>query len=227
VTDLAAAEPLVEPIALFGHWLCPYSVRVEFALAELGLAHEVVDVPPTAARPKGFVVPQEFLDHSPRHEIPMIREGGRYLADSLPILDRLYRARGPWSPQHSDLARQVDRTVFGPMVGVYYGTDPDRIAAASAALATACVGIAEVLGDREWLAGDVPSMAEAALVPFHVRLEGLRALGFTDAVPATVLAHGERSLARPGGRAASWTDAQQEEFVRRFTTHRARRAAAG
>ena len=223
----AGVAPVVEPVALFGHWICPYSVRVEFALAQLGYAYAVIDVPPTAARPKGYVVPEEFLAHSPRHEIPMIREGGRYLADSLPILERLYGARGGCTPEQVEIARWIDASAFGPMVGVYYGTDAGRIAAASAALADALVGVADRLGGRAWLVGREPTMAEAALVPVYVRLEGLRALGFTDPVPEAVIEHAERCLALPGGRVAAWSEAQQSEFVRRFTTFRARRAASG
>jgi len=218
-------SPVVEPVALFGHWICPYSVRVEFALAQLGYDYEVVDVPPTAARPKGFVVPTEFLEHSPRREIPMIREGGRYLADSLPILERLYRARGRCRDEEVEVARRIDRTVFAPMVGVYYGTEPARIAAASAALADALAGVARLLDGRDWLVGDVPSLAEAAIVPVAVRLDGLRALGFTGPVPAAFADHAERCLALPGGRAVAWTEAQQAEFVWRFTTFRERWAA--
>jgi glutathione S-transferase len=226
MTAAPGLEPVVEPVALFGHWICPFSVRVEFALAHLGYEYEVVDVPPTAARPKGFVVPEEFLEHSPRHEIPMIREGGRYLADSLPILERLHGVRGGCTPEQVEAARWVDRTVFRPMIGVYYGTDPQAIAAASDALTGAFGAVAEMLGDREWLVGDAPSIAEAAIVPVYVRLAGLRALGFTGDVPATVLAHADRCLTLPGGRVTAWTDEQQAEFVRRFTTYRARRAAA-
>jgi glutathione S-transferase len=226
MTVAPVAGPVVEPVALFGHWICPYSVRVEFALAQLGYEYEVVDVPPTAVRPKGYVVPAEFLEHSPRHEIPMIREGGRYLADSLPILERLHAARGGCTPAQVEAARWVDRTVFRPMVGVYYGTDARGIAVASAALAAAFGSVAEVLGDRAWLVGDAPSIAEAAIVPVYVRLEPLRALGFTGEVPATVLAHAERCLDLPGGRVVAWNDEQQAEFVRRFTTYRTRRAAS-
>lgn len=227
MTAARGVEPVAEPVALFGHWICPFSVRVEFALAQLGYEYELVDVPPTAARPKGFVVPVEFLEHSPRHEIPMIREGGRYLADSLPILERLHAARGGCTEQQLDVARWIDRTVFRPMVGVYYGTDPEAIAAASGALEAALDAVAVRLGDRDWLAGDEPSIAEATIVPVYVRLEGLAALGFTGVVPPAVLAHAQRCLALPGGRAAAWDAEQQAEFVWRFTTFRERRAAAG
>ena len=63
--------------------------RQSFALAERAVAHDVVDVPPTAARPPGHVVPTEFVEHSPLGEIPMVRIGAEYRADSLPILDWL------------------------------------------------------------------------------------------------------------------------------------------
>jgi hypothetical protein len=227
MTAVPALDPVVEPVALFGHWICPYSVRVEFALAQLGFEYHVVDVPPTAARPKGFVVPEEFLEHSPRHEIPMIREGGRYLADSLPILERLFGARGGCTEEQIEAARRIDRAVFRPMVGVYYGTDAPAIAAASDALAAALLDVDAMLGTGDWLVGAAPSMAEAALVPVYVRLDGLRALGFTGEVPTAVLAHAERCLALPGGRAAAWDAEQQAQFVWRFRTYRERHAAAG
>ena len=165
---------VIEPVALFGHWICPYSVRVEYALAQLGFDYTVIDVPPTAARPRGFVVPQEFLDHSPRLEIPMIREGGRYLADSLPILERLHDARGALEPGDVEAAHLVDRSVFAPMVGIYYGTDPQAIAAASDALTAALGMLAARIGPDGWFVGGRPGMVEATLVPLWVRLEGLQ-----------------------------------------------------
>ena len=77
------------PVTLFGHWICPFSVRVEFALAQRRINYVVVDVPPRAVRPKGFVVPEEFIAHSPKLEVPMVKIDGEYLADSIPILEWL------------------------------------------------------------------------------------------------------------------------------------------
>ena len=48
-----------------------------------------VDVPPSAIRPKDFALPDEFVAHSPRLEIPMVRVGEEYLADSIPVLEWL------------------------------------------------------------------------------------------------------------------------------------------
>lgn len=210
---------VAEPVTLFGHWLCPYSVRVEFALVHLGLRYDVVDVPPTAARPKGFIVPDEFLAHSPKHEIPMIRTGGRYLADSLPILDLLFPAA---TPEARQAARWADSTLFPPMIGVYYGTDESKINRAAQRLSDNLVELGARLEPTGWLAGWQPTLAEAALVPLYVRLDGLRRLGFGHPLPPPVQDHLDRCLALPAGEAVRWTDEQTDEFVWRFTTYRQR-----
>lgn len=217
--SLEPPRAVTTPVTLFGHWICPYSVRVEFALVHLGIRYDVVNVPPTAARPKGFVVPEEFTAHSPKGEIPMIRTDGRYLADSLPILEFLDPAAGPGV---HDAARWVDAVVFPPMIGVYYGTDDEKIARAAARLSAGLLDVSERLGPTGWLEGAGAGMAEAALVPFYVRLDGLRRLGFDDALPPQVHDHCARVLDLPAGRAVAWTDDQTDEFVWRFTTFRER-----
>ncbi len=215
-----------EPILLFGHWICPYSVRVEFALVELGLPYRLIEVPPTAARPKGFVVPEEFLEHSPRHEIPMIRDSAGYLADSLPILERLFGSVGRLGAGTARLAHELDQMFFGPMVGIYYGLDPSSISLAVDRLDRAFGALETMLGDADWLSGELPSMAEAAYVPVIARLEGLRRLGFDRELPPAVEDHRRRCMELPGGLAVRWTSEQIEEFVWRFTTFRERRAAS-
>ena len=224
-------------VTLFGNWICPYSVRVSFALAERGIVHDVIDVPPTAARPRGFVVPPEFVEHSPKGEIPMVRIGSEYRADSLPILEwledgvaarsllpaddggrALVRARMTW----------IDAHVFPPMIEVYYGTREDRIATSAAALSAALAEMGEWLDDAPWLAGDAPSLAEATVVPVYVRLAALARLGFTGPVDTRVLAHVERCSELVGWDAVAWSDQQSDELVDRFSRHRAKaRAAAG
>lgn len=223
---LAPDVSVAEPILLFGHWLCPYSVRVEFALAQFALPYQVVDVPPTAARPKGFVVPEEFLEHSPHHEIPMIRHAGQYLADSLPILDHLSRAVGRFDAASAQLARVLDQMFFPPMIGIYYGIDPSSIGVAVDRLDQAFGELESMLGQSQWLSGDEPSMAEAAYVPVIVRLEGLRGLGFDRDLPPAVDAHRRRCMELRGGGAVQWSAEQTTEFVWRFTTFRERRSSA-
>ena len=209
-----------EPVALFGHWICPFSVRVEFALVQLGIKYEVVDVPPTAVRPKDFVIPEEFVANSPRAEIPMIREGGRYLADSIPILERLYSAVGALSGAALEEARWVDQNIFPPMIAIYYGVNPESIRRASDRLVNALTELEAKLVSTGWLVGDGASIAEAALIPFYVRLEGLRSLGFEGELPRLVQDHAARCLALPGGEAVRWSEEQQSEFSGRFHKYR-------
>lgn len=222
-------------VSLYGHWICPYATRVQFALAQRGIEHDVVDLPPSAVRPAGFVLPREFVEHSPRLEIPMVRIGDEYLADSILILEWL-EAEIPTEPllptddEQRAFVRErmvwIDRHVFRPMIGVYYGTDPVRIEAASDALSTALDELAAASGDCDWVSGGAgPSLAEAVLVPVYVRLDGLRALGFTHPLPDPVEAHRRRCAQLTGWSTVAWTTAQTEECVGRFLAHRRKRAA--
>ena len=222
-------------VTLFGHWICPYSVRVSFALAERGIAHDVVDVPPSAVRPPGYVVPAEFLEQSPRQEIPMVRVGSEFRADSLPILDWL-EERVPGRPllptdraerqRVHDAMSWIDAQVFAPMIGVYYGTRPERIADSSAALTAALTALGDRLGDGPWLVGSGPTLAEATVVPLYVRLDGLVRLGFDGDVDPRVRAHAGRVADLAGGRAVAWSTGQTDEFVGRIERYRAHRRVA-
>ena len=206
-----------DDVVLYGHWICPYSVRVEFDLVRLGRRYRVVEVPPTGVRSPSFVLPEEFVNHSPAGEIPVISDAQGFLADSLPILDRL-------SPEASEetrrMARHVDAVAFPPMIGVYYARSCAEAAVASLRLAEAMRRIADLLEGREWLCGDGPSMAESALVPLYVRMRGLRRLGFHHALPESVTRHAEACRELPAGQAVTWSDEQTDEFVHRLTARR-------
>ena len=206
-----------DEVVLFGHWICPYSVRVEFELVRLGRPYRLVEVPPSGVRPADFVLPDEFLAHSPRREIPMIRDADGFLADSLPILEHLNPTASEGARR---MARWVDAVAFPPMIGVYYARRSSEAASASAWLSAALDEVAQVLADTGWLCGEGPSMAEAALVPLYVRLEGLRRLGFTAELPGVVARHAEACLDLEAGRAAAWSPAQIDEFVARLSLRR-------
>ena len=225
------ADPADPGVTLYGHWICPYSVRVSFALAERAIAHRVVDVPPTAVRPPGFVVPTEFVEDSPRGEIPMIRVGDTFLADSLPILEWLEERFGdrpllPAGPGDRALVRErmawIDARVFAPMVGVYYGTDEERIAASAAELGQALDAMSGWLSAGGWLAGDAPTLAEATVIPLYVRLGALSRLGFDGPLPPPVSDHLDRCTSLAGWESVAWSQEQTDELVARIGRHRAR-----
>lgn len=217
-------------VVLYGHWTCPFVHRVAWALAERGIEHGHVDVPPSAVRPKAFVLPEEFVAHSPRLEIPMVRVGEEHLADSIPVLEWLEVVvpdAPPLLPRDDrgaadvrDRMRWIDAEVFRPMIGVYYGVDDDRIAVASAALSAALDGLSAWLDDGPWLAGAVPTLADAVFIPFLVREEALRALGFGDPVPGPIVEYRDRVRAGRGWTAVEWTPEQTDELVGRFRARR-------
>jgi len=218
-------------VALYGHWICPFVSRVQFALGQRGVSYTLVNVPPTAARPKGFVVPEAFLAHSPKGEVPLLQIDEDYLADSLPILwwmeERL--SEPSLLPSDTDGIEQVrermawiNHTIFPPMIGVYYGVETSRIAAASSALSAALYEMSQWLEHDDWLTGSAPSLSEAALVSLYVRLDGLRALGFDARLPRQVEAHRQRCQDLPGWSHVAWSQENLEEYVGRFTLFRER-----
>jgi glutathione S-transferase len=216
-------------VVLFGHWICPFSVRVEFALAQKAIAYSLVDVPPRAVRPKGFVVPEEFIAHSPKLEVPMVRVGETYLADSIPILqwlEELFPSHS-LSPtadaQHALMMERVDwldKYVYRPMIGVYYGTDSVKIAEASAAFANALETVDSWLLTSPWLAGDQPTLAEAIMAGLYTRWSGLQRLGMTAVLPQSVETHWEHMHSLAGWQVVAWSDEQTDEFVGRFLKYR-------
>ena len=216
-------------VVLFGHWICPFSVRVEFALAQKAITYSVVDVPPRAVRPKGFVVPEEFIAHSPKLEVPMVRVGETYLADSIPILqwlEELFPSHS-LSPtddaQHALMMERVDwldKYVYRPMIGVYYGTDSVKIAEASVAFANALETVDSWLLTSPWLAGDQPTLAEAIMAGVYTRWSGLQRLGMTAVLPQSVETHWEHLHSLAGWQVVAWSDEQTDEFVGRFLKYR-------
>ena len=216
-------------VTLFGHWICPFSVRVEFALAQRGIDYTVVDVPPRAVRPKGFVVPEEFITHSPKLEVPMVKIDGEYLADSIPILEWLEEKFTASSLLPADNAGQavvrervhwINKYVYRPMIGVYYGTDVALIQESSDAFMTAMETVSQWLRDTPWLAGESPTLAEAIMAGVYTRVDGLRQLGLTGELPVLVEQHLERCTQLAGWGKVRWTAEQTSDFVGRFLKYR-------
>jgi len=216
-------------VTLFGHWICPFSVRVEFALAQRGIEYTVVDVPPRAVRPKGFVVPEEFIAHSPKLEVPMVKIDGEYLADSIPILEWLEvkfldSSLLPRDDDGQAIVRErvewMNKYVYRPMIGVYYGTDVALIQESSVAFMKAMETVDQWLQSSQWLAGEIPTLAEAIMAGVYTRLDGLRQLGLAGELPVSVQQHFERCTQLVGWERVQWTTEQTADFVGRFLKFR-------
>jgi glutathione S-transferase len=175
------------------------------------------------------VVPEEFIAHSPKLEVPMVRVGETYLADSIPILqwlEELFPSHS-LSPtadaQHALMMERVDwldKYVYRPMIGVYYGTDSVKIAEASAAFANALETVDSWLLTSPWLAGDQPTLAEAIMAGVYTRWSGLQRLGMTAVLPQSVETHWEHMHSLAGWQVVAWSDEQTDEFVGRFLKYR-------
>jgi glutathione S-transferase len=216
-------------VTLFGHWICPFSVRVEFALAQRGIEYTVVDVPPRAVRPKGFVVPEEFIANSPKLEVPMVKIDGEYLADSIPILEWLEEKFTDSSLLPIDDAAQLvvrervewlNKYVYRPMIGVYYGTDAALIQESSVAFMKVMETVDQWLQTSLWLAGSAPTLAEAIMAGVYTRLDGIRLLGLTGELPTSVQQHLERCTQLTGWKNVEWSEDQTSDFVGRFMKYR-------
>ncbi len=216
-------------VALYGHWICPYATRVQFALEQRAIPYDLVDLPPSGVRPSDFELPAEFIEHSPQREIPMVRIDERYLADSIPILEWLEEEITtapllPADPAAQQLVREriawIDRHAFRPMIGIYYGTEPERIDRAATALTEALAQMGSWAAKSGWLAGSDVSLADAVAMPINVRMTGLQQLGLTQDVPPAWAAYAERCRALPGWPAVEWSQDQTDEFVGRFTAYR-------
>lgn len=214
-------------VTLWGHWTCPFVNRVDWALGQRDIDHDLVPVPPSAVRPADFVLPDEFVAHSPKLEVPMVRIDGEFQVDSIPLLFWL-EARVEQAPllpaDREDLIRErvtrLDETLMKPMYGIAYGTDDEKIDRAAGRLADAFAEMADWLEDDDWLAGPAPTLVDAIAAPIHLRLPGLMALGFDRPIPDAVAEHRTRLLAERGGRHVAWTDDQAAEYLGRHRKFR-------
>ncbi|MCW5828286.1 MAG: glutathione S-transferase family protein [Deltaproteobacteria bacterium] len=217
-------------VTYYGHWICPFAKRVKFVLANRGIEHDEIIVPPQAVRPKGMTLPPEFLQWSPRREIPMIRYKGHYLTDSIPIMEFLEReiAENPMLPADPvaraavmERVRWLDLNLMLSAVRVYYGITPEGIATGSRDLAAAFAQMETWLTGQKWLCGSEPTLAEAIAIPIYVRLNGLRRLGFSWDGPGPELArHIRQCEMLRGWTAVAWTGEQEDEFTGRFLKYR-------
>jgi glutathione S-transferase len=159
----------------------------------------------------------------------MVKIDGEYLADSIPILEWLEEKFSDSSLLPIDGAGQVvvrervewmNKYVYRPMIGVYYGTDAALIQESSMAFMKAMETVDQWLQVSPWLAGETPTLAEAIMAGVYTRLDGLRQLGLTGELPASVQQHLARCTQLVGWERVQWTAEQTSDFVGRFLKYR-------
>jgi glutathione S-transferase len=125
--------------------------------------------------------------------------------------------------QHALMMERVDwldKYVYRPMIGVYYGTDSVKIAEASVAFANAMETVDSWLLTSPWLAGDQPTLTEAIMAGVYTRWSGLQRLGMTAVLSQSVERHREEMQSLAGWHVVAWSDEQTDEFVGRFLKYR-------
>ena len=162
---------------LYEHPLSPYARKVKLVLFEKGLDFE---------RRQGgakLLDSEEFLEVSPRGEVPVLVDGDLVVCDSTIICEyleerypepRLY----PTSPGERVRARVIEDiadTELEPALWAmfevrFFGRAPGELGETLIAAATSCIErhldrLEQALGDRQFFGGDSFGIADASLVP--------------------------------------------------------------
>jgi glutathione S-transferase len=164
---------MAHAIRIHRHPLSGHAHRVELFAGLAGIAHELVDVDLLNGEHKKA----PFLSLNPFGEVPVIEDGAVVLADSNAILVYLAKTYAPdWLPETAEAAARVQRFLSiaaGPLRNgpanarliTVFGVKLD--AAQAKAIADQILGQIDThLADRDWLAGDTPSIADVAIYSY-------------------------------------------------------------
>jgi len=164
---------MAHAIRIHRHPLSGHAHRVELFAGLAGIAHELVDVDLLNGEHKKA----PFLSLNPFGEVPVIEDGAVVVADSNAILVYLAKTYAPdWLPETAEAAARVQRFLSiaaGPLrngpanarLVTVFGVKLD--AAQAKAIADQILGQIDThLADRDWLAGDTPSIADVAIYSY-------------------------------------------------------------
>jgi glutathione S-transferase len=164
---------MAHAIRIHRHPLSGHAHRVELFAGLAGIAHELVDVDLLNGEHKKA----PFLSLNPFGEVPVIEDGAVVLADSNAILVYLAKTYAPdWLLETAEAAARVQRFLSiaaGPLrngpanarLVTVFGVKLD--AAQAKAIADQILGQIDThLADRDWLAGDTPSIADVAIYSY-------------------------------------------------------------
>jgi glutathione S-transferase len=164
---------MAHAIRIHRHPLSGHAHRVELFAGLAGIAHELVDVDLLNGEHKKA----PFLSLNPFGEVPVIEDGAVVVADSNAILVYLAKTYAPdWLPETAEAAARVQRFLSiaagplrnGPANARLITVFGARLDAAQAkAIADQILGQIDThLADRDWLAGDTPSIADVAIYSY-------------------------------------------------------------
>lgn len=159
------------PIKLYGFPLSGHAHRVRLFLSLLGLPCEVV----TVNLVQGEHRQPAFLARNRFGQVPVLEDGDVTLADSnaiLVYLARRYDDRHRWLPEDAVGQARVQRWLSAAAGPLAFGPAAARVSVLfrqpldpkSHELATRLLSVMEAeLGDRAYLAGDQPTLADVAM----------------------------------------------------------------
>jgi glutathione S-transferase len=154
--------------------LSGHAHRVQLMLSLLGLPCEIIDVDLATSAHKT----PAFLALNPFGQVPVLEDGTAVIADSNAILVYLatrYDASGRWLPRDALGAAAVQRWLSVAAGELFNGPGMARVEVVFKrardpqrhALAARLFGVMEAqLAQRDWLAGDAPTIADVALYTY-------------------------------------------------------------
>lgn len=164
-----------EPVRLYRHPLSGHAHRVQLFLSILGIPVELIDVDLFGGEHKS----PEFLAKNPFGQVPVLEDGDVVLADSnacLVYLAKRYDDSRSWYPEDPVAAAQVQRWLSIAAGELKAGPATARVIKvrnapldyeSAKAVSTNLFGILEkILGEREFLTGATPTIADLALYTY-------------------------------------------------------------
>lgn len=162
-------------VKLYGHELSGNSYKAQLLLELLGVEYEFVRVDLM----KGAHKQPDFLALNPFGQVPVLVDGDIVLPDAQAILTYLARRYGneTWLPLEAEPLARVMRWLSTTASEIRQGPESARLyhlfgaksinIEAATQKSTTILGLLDAhLRDREWLAGDRPTIADIAAFPY-------------------------------------------------------------
>ena len=156
---------MTELPALYSFRRCPYAMRARLAVAVSGVAVELREV---LLRDKA----PAFLETSPSGTVPCLKAGDLVIDESLDVMVWALQRKDPegWLDM-PDLGHELIAEADGPFKAAldhtkYHSRYPELDPEESRAQAMAFLSkLDQQIGDKLWLFGDMPSLADMAILP--------------------------------------------------------------